>query len=156
MVEISERLYIGSEAVCRTGNDEWAIVHACKSPCHQQAVGYRCNLSNLHPNYLELETDNDLYLNIIDPDRPLFMPETFSSFLDFAIRHWEQGKKILIHCNRGESRAPSLGLIFLAKYRNEISAESYMQAKAEFENLYPSYRPGLGIQTYLDGNWSEI
>jgi hypothetical protein len=86
MIEISDRLYVGNEYDCREGDDEWAIVHACKSPCHQRAVGYRGKLRSSHPNYLVLEEENDLYLNIIDPPVPLFMPPLFTSFLKFAGR----------------------------------------------------------------------
>jgi hypothetical protein len=156
MIEISERLYIGSGADCRIGGNDWAIVHACKTPCHQRAVGYRGNLPNTHTNYLVLEDAHDLYLNIIDPVGPLFMPPLFTSFLEFATRKWDQGKKILIHCNQGESRAPSLGLLFLAKYRNEISGVSFDAAKSEFQTIYPSYRPGTGIQIYLRRKWNEF
>jgi predicted protein tyrosine phosphatase len=62
-----------------------------------------------------LEREYDLYLNIIDPPVPLFKPPLFSSFLVFADKHWRSGKKLLIHCNQGESRAPSLALLFLEK-----------------------------------------
>ena len=156
MIGISERIFVGSEADHRTGDDDWAIVHACKSPCHQRAVGYRGNLQSSHPNYLVLEEENDLYLNIIDPPGPLFMPPLFTSFMDFGTRHWEQGKKVLIHCNQGESRAPSLALLFLAKFRNEITDESYEKAKTEFQDLYPLYQPGQGIQIYLARHWNEF
>ena len=156
MIEVVERLFIGSETDCRIGDDDWAIVHACKSPCHQRAVGYRGRLPRSHPNYLVLEESNDLYLNIIDPPGPLFMPPLFTSFLEFAQRQWKQGRKILIHCNQGESRAPSLALLFLAKCRNEISNESFDSAKHEFQRIYSYYQPGQGIQTYLRGKWNDF
>ena len=155
MIEISERLFVGSEADCRTGDEDWAIIHACKSPCHQRAVGYRGNLSSSHPYYLVYDEADDLYLNIIDPDKPLFMPPLFLSFLDFAIRNWDRGKKVLVHCNQGESRAPSLSLLFLSKYKNEISSESFDAARQEFHTIYPRYQPGRGIQTYLREHWNE-
>ena len=91
------------------------MVHTCKSPCHQSAVGYQGKLPNTHPNYLVLETENNLFLNIIDPLAPLFMPPLFTAFLAFANKHWGQGKKLLIHCNQGESRAPSLAMLFWQK-----------------------------------------
>ena len=156
MRQISERIFIGMESDHRTGDDQWAIVHACKSPCHQAAVGYHGSLPGSHPNYLVLETNADLYLNMIDPPQPLFMPPLFTSFLGFAARQWELGKSILIHCNQGESRAPSLGLLFLAKYKGEVSNESYEKAAAEFQILYPLYQPGQGIQIYLRTHWSEF
>ena len=40
MFETCERVYIGGNAACRDGTDGLAVVHACKSPCHQRAVGF--------------------------------------------------------------------------------------------------------------------
>ena len=156
MIEITDRIFVGAEYDCRDGDNEWAVVHACKSPCHQRAVGYRGNLSNSHPNYLVLEKENDLYLNIIDPKVPLFMPPLFTSFLGFSGNHWDDGKNILIHCNQGESRAPSLVMLFLAKHKGEITDTSYDEARGEFAKIFSGYRPGLGIQIYLRDNWANF
>lgn len=156
MTEIHPNLYIGSEPDCRNGNDEMAVVHACKSPCHQRVVGYRGSLPNTHPNYLVKEDEFNLYLNIIDPPVPLFMPETFTAFLKFARNHFEEDRSILIHCNQGESRAPSLALMFLAKHVKSISDESYEAAKNEFVSVFPGYQPGRGIQTYLKNEWENF
>lgn len=156
MVCVFERLYIGTDTECHQGNEEWAVIHACKSPCHQRALNYRGSLPSMHPNYLVLERENDLILNIIDPPRPLFMPKLFIDFLAFTEKQWKKGKKILIHCNLGESRAPTLALLFLSKYIHKLSDESYEKAKAEFIRLYPNYAPGVGIQIYLSQHWSEF
>ena len=156
MLEVEKEIYVGSEHDCRVGDEEWAIVHACKSPCHQRAVGYRGSLSSDHPNYLFLEERFDLYLNLIDPPVPLFMSPSFFSFLGFAQRQLEEGRKLLIHCNKGESRAPSLALLALAKLRGSISNESYGNARVDFEALFSGYNPGRGIGKYLTEHWSEF
>lgn len=127
--------------------------HACKTPCHQKAVGYQGSLPSSHPHYLVFERPNNLYLNIIDPSVPLFMPPLFSEFLRFARQHWEAGKTLLIHCNRGDSRAPSLALLFLSKVVGVLPADGYWEALQGFLKLYPSYLPGQGIQIYLGKNW---
>jgi predicted protein tyrosine phosphatase len=132
------------------------VVHACKSPCHQQAVGYRGSLPNSHPNYLVLQRDDDLYLNIIDPPVPLFKAETFERFLAFARTKYNSGASLLIHCNQGESRAPSLALLFLAKHIGALPDSSYEDAKQVFERLFPAYQPGIGIQRFLADNWVAI
>ena len=84
------------------------------------------------------------------------MPPLFTSFLDFGVRHWEEGKVLLIHCNQGESRAPSLALLFLAKHKREIPNESYADARAAFQLIDPNYQPGRGIQLYLAKHWGEF
>jgi hypothetical protein len=156
MQEVYERVFVANELSCRRGDDEWAVVHACKSPCHQNAVGYKKSLLNSHPHYLVLIEGPDLFMNIVDPPIPLFMPASFTNFLEFSDKHWLAGHKLLIHCNKGESRAPSLALLFLAKRRSVLTNDSYQSARVEFELLYPNYRPGQGIQMYFSRQWNEM
>lgn len=156
MREIHERVYVANELSCTNGNSELAVVHACKSPCHQTAVGYKGSLNKTHPNYLVIERCNDLYLNIIDPSLPLFMPPLFSQFLRFSKTKWDNGQKLLIHCNQGESRAPSLALLFLSKGLSVIDKSSYEAARKQFEILYPQYKPGRGIEMYFTTNWENL
>lgn len=156
MQEVYERLFVGSALDCCTGPETLAVVHACKNPCHVRAVGYRGRLPREHPNYLVRQERFDLYLNIIDPDKPLFMPPLFSSFSEFTGEHWDAGRAVLIHCNLGESRAPTLALLFLAKHVGAISKESYVRASQDFVPLYSACRPGLEIQTYMSQNWSQL
>lgn len=153
---VHERVFVGNESSCIQGTPDLAVVHACKSPCHQRAVGYTGNLPNTHSHYLVLEQGNDLYLNIIDPAAPLFMPPLFSNFLTFSANHWRAGRKLLIHCNQGESRAPSLALLFLSKGLSVLSDSSFQAARKEFASFYPRYSPGKGIETYLTKNWDSI
>lgn len=156
MQEVHDRIFVAGDSSCRDGDDDWAVVHACKSPCHQQAVGYRGSLPNTDPNYLVLEGDTDLYLNIIDPPVPLFKPQLFTSFVIFASRQLKAGRKLLIHCNQGRSRAPSLALLYLAKKEGTISDASYPEARSGFERIFPRYAPGRGIQIYFENNWDRL
>lgn len=156
MIQVADRLHVGTDRDCRPGDDAWAVVHACKSPCHQGAVGYRGSLPKNHPHYLVLEEERDLYLNLVDPPIPLFMADSFTSFLAFASSRLEGGARLLVHCNRGESRAPSLALLLLAKRLGALPAGSFAKAREAFEGLYPGYRPGRGIETYLRERWEEL
>jgi len=36
---------------------------------------------------------------MIDPERPMFMTEMFEDFFAHAIPRWEEGSRLLIHCN---------------------------------------------------------
>ena len=64
--------------------------------------------------------------------------------------------KLLVHCNQGGSRALSLALLFLAKCRAALSNDSYLEARSEYEKLYPGYKPGPGIQAYLRSKWHKL
>lgn len=156
MFEVHDRIFVGDGAACRSGCATLAVVHACKSPCHQESIGYRGNLSPTHPNYLILRKPYDLFLNIIDPPLPLFKIETFNQFLLFAGEHHDRGSAFLVHCNQGESRAPTLALVFLAKHLKVIPDTSFSDAKAAFTSLYPRYQPGAGIQQFLTRDWSTV
>ena len=149
-------LFVGTERDCQRGNHKLALVHACKTPCHQRAVGYCGTLQQSHPNYLVLEHEFDLYLNIIDPPIPLFRVELFTAFLAFAQSHWLRGRQLLIHCNQGESRAPMLAFLFLARVDRSIPSSTFHDGFAHFKQLYPNVNPGRGITTFMEQHWDEL
>jgi hypothetical protein len=153
---INERLSFGNESACTDITDGTiAVVHACKEPCHRGAVGYSTRtISSSHPNYLVLERGHHLYLNLIDPPQPLFMLPSFEAFLKFVDREIAE-RPVLIHCNQGESRAPSLTLLYMAKRLNALPSDSYAAAATAFRQKYV-YNPGRGIETWLTTNWSKI
>ena len=156
MYEVAKGLFIGTERDCfYSERNEWAVLHACKSPCHQRALNYRGSLSPTHPCYLTYERGNHLYLNIIDPPQPLFKPPLFIESLKFIDKHIKD-RNILIHCNLGLSRAPSIALLWLAKRTDLISNESFQSAAISFKQIYPYFQPGHGISYYLTQNWSNF
>jgi len=153
---ISENLFIGNDADCSTVGSDFTVIHACKT-CHQKGVGYRGNLAPSLPNYLIYENDNNLFLNLVDMDRELLSKYThpiMKSALNF-IRSHIKTEKILVHCNQGQSRSPSIGLVYLAQNGN-ISSNSYINAKEEFVEIYPEYLPGKGLELYLHKNWESV
>lgn len=156
MKEVSENLFVGDEADCRASGEK-AVVHACKTPCHQDAVGYTGSLPQNHDEYLTSSQNSDLYLNIVDMDSLAkdYTEPILNEALDF-IEEKIGSTKVLIHCNQARSRSPGIALLFLAKRRGEITDSSYREAKKEFQELYPNYRPGKGIDSYLRNYWQEI
>ena len=157
MIEIHPHLFVGNDVDCRTAfNNGFAIVHACKDPCHRRAVGYQQRaLRSDHPYYLTYHTPQNLFLNIIDPDKPMFLPPLFQESLEF-IEEEIKTRKVLIHCNKGESRAPSIAVLYLAKRAKVLPEDSFKEAALEFRKTYPCYAPGLGIQRYLGENWERF
>lgn len=150
-------IYIGKDTDCSWSERYgWAVVHACKHPCHRHAVGYKNKLPSSHPFYLIYRRKSHLVLNLVDMDqlidrfmRPIIM--AFYSFMDEM-----EGRKILIHCNRGESRAPSLALLYLTKRRNLIPDDSFDAARNSFKKIYPLYNPGRGFNKYLTQHWNTL
>jgi hypothetical protein len=154
---VHERVYLGTDADCGVAYQllNMAVVHACKT-CHQKALRYTGSLDPSHSNYLTLEQGAELFMNLINPPVPLFKLESFKRFLNFAGAHYDEGENLLIHCNQGESRAPSLALLFLAKRLRTINNDSFGLARKDFESSYPGYTPGKGIATFLTQHWSDL
>lgn len=159
MIEVDKNLFVSDENSCfYEDRSDWVVVHACKHPCHLNGVGYQGNLHSGHPNYLVLEKENHLFLNMVDMARQLshtFTKPIINAALNFIERNIKE-KKVLIHCNKGESRSPALALLFLAKKKSVLSNDSYCKAKEEFTKLYPGYNPGRGVEIYLNKYWREL
>jgi protein-tyrosine phosphatase len=157
MRKIYDELFVGSAGDCVEGTSELAVVHACKFPCHVAAVGSK-QLPKNHEHYLAKEDEYNLWLNLIDPPVPLFRLDSFHIFLNFMRKQRQKQVPVLIHCNQGHSRAPSLAMIFLAKVLLVIPDDSYSAAKkAYYERYDPQFFfSGLGIKTFLTTNWSKI
>ena len=155
IVKVNDRILFGDIAACADCAADYAVVHACKEPCHRGAAGYTArSLDKNHPHYLSLRRGSHLYLNLIDPPVPLFQMESFKIFLSFMDEMAAADRPVLIHCNKGESRAPSLTLLYLAK-RGFLPSESYVTARAAFAEKIP-YKPGKGIEKFLGDNWATI
>jgi hypothetical protein len=154
--QVTDNLWFGSQDSCRHNpSDDFAFVHACKEPCHRHGAGYKDkSLASTHPHYLAVEKDRHLYLNLIDPPVPLFKLESFALFFDFMDRMIVK-RPVLIHCNQGESRAPSLTLLYMAKRLGLLPDADYKNARKSFEEKF-TYKPGKGIETFLEQNWDLI
>ncbi len=154
-MKIFNNLFLGSDHECKTGNFE-AIIHACKT-CHQKALNYTKSLPSSHPNYLIFLDKDHLHLNLVDMPRE-FSPLYTNPIMKAAIRFIESNissKQILIHCNQGMSRSPSIAMLYLAK-KSVISKVSYDEAKKDFVKIYNQYLPGNGIEIYMRRNWEQL
>ena len=139
--------------------EEWAVVHATQN-VHYKIFGWdrTTNKPNqYHPNYIFYEKENRFSLNWVDGDAYLYDwsgPTVFKKALNF-IDKWSKTRKILIHCDQGMSRSPTIALLYLAKRLKIISNFSFIEAKKDFLKLYFSYSPS-GIADYVTKNWRSI
>jgi hypothetical protein len=153
-------LFIGSiQDLYQINEQEWAVIHATQS-IHYSIFGWN-RTSNKpdknHPNYIFYEKENRLSLNWVDGPANLYDwsgVETFIKVLNFVDK-WILDKNVLIHCDQGQSRAPTLALLYLAKRIKTISNDSFQKAKNDFIQIYPYYVPG-GIGEYIQNNWNSI
>lgn len=157
MIEIYPNLFIGivdDYELQVKGKPDWLTVHACKEPYHRQALGYRSNgAPKDHPEYLIARRENRLILNLVDAPNPAYISkEIIDAALEFIHAGLRNSCKVLVHCNLGESRSPSIGMLYLAIYTDTLPKE-LLPAERKFREIYPLYNPGAGIRGFLVKNW---
>ena len=160
MVEVYPNLFIGSKSDYEhrvRHKPKWHVVHACKDPYHRQLLGYRGRgAPKNHPEYLIAERGNRLFLNLVDADDPTYIPkQIIDACLQFIDKVLKSEGRVLVHCNQGESRSPSLGLLYLAVHTDAIPRTSLVEAETEFRRLYPAYSPKGGIRGFLLNHWDH-
>lgn len=159
MIEVSPNLFVGSAADYESKvRDQagWCVVHACKEPYHRQALGYSGRAApSSHPEYLVARRGNRLILNFVDAPDPKYVPrELVDAALEFIHARLAEGSRVLVHCNQRESRAPTLALLYLARYTEELPS-AIGPALDEFRRRYPEFRPADGVHGYVVANWAE-
>lgn len=161
MKQLTENIFVGTiNDYYGISVNGWAVVHACKDPSHKELVGYTGNLNPSHPNYSLKESGDRLALNIVDID---FFSENYEEHhanmlkytLDFINRKIKEGKKVLIHCNLGESRSPSIAMLYLASI-GTFDYKSFEETETEFKNLYSSYNPKKNIRENVRRVWTDV
>lgn len=147
MKKIYENLYVGDDRDC--AEFKGAIVHACSS-CFMRGVKGSSNYKTVYQN------NNDLYLNLMDISSLSFeygfpMIKRAVEFIDEHIDKME----VLVHCNFGMSRSPSIALLYMAR-KGYIDNASFKDALKDFHKIYTYYSPGMGMYNYFDNYWYEI
>lgn len=160
MIEIHPRLFVGNEqdyefTVKR--QEGWRVIHACKDPYHRNLLGYSGQgAPKHHPEYLMARRGNRLFLNLVDAPSPEYIPkEIIDAALGFIHEGLEAQNRILVHCNLGESRSPSIGLLFLAAFTDTIPRGSFAEAEIAFRKIYPPYNPKSGMRGFLMKHWAS-
>jgi len=139
MLRLIENLYVGSEEDFYKYKEEFdIIIHACKEPFHRKLLGYATSAAPKdHPEYLIAYRDKEVFMNLVDAKSPRYIPTQLIEEIIQYIKDNIEENKILIHCNKGESRSPSIAFLYLNKYKN-ISLSS-------FREMYPPFNPGNGM-----------
>lgn len=159
MIEIFPNLYIGSGDDCSLGVVAgWFVISAAKEPWHRAAVGYSDKAAPKgDPEYLIARRDGRLILNLIDAPDPAYIPdEIMSAAVDAIDTALAEGRKVLVHCNKGQSRAPMIGLLWLrySKFAGPfIKRLSFEDALAAYAELYPPISPGDGMKGFVKAKW---
>jgi len=158
MNEIFHNLFIGSEEQYLS-IEKWEtdfVLHACKEPYHRQFVGYTGRACDKdHPEYLRAVRGKEIALNLVDAKESKYFDYNliFDAVKDVLTILRSNGK-VYIHCNQGESRAPSIGLLVLLALH--VLDADYETAQRQYLSIYPNYNPGQGIKDFVKENWEKF
>lgn len=156
MIEVLSNLFVGSQddEVAIRGQSGWFVVHACKEPYHRQALGYTGRgAPKDHPEYLIARRTGRLILNLVDVnDVNYIAPEIVDAAL-MDIHQHITSSKILVHCNQGMSRSPTIALLYLLKHSDIFSGQDHQTSVQRFQTIYPPYAPAQGMADYVRVTW---
>ena len=159
MNEIYNNLFVGSlEEYEQVQLDNTSyVLHAAKEPYHRQFVGYTGRACDKdHPEYLKAIRGREVAANIVDAKESRYFDYDliFSLVKDILTLLIEADRKVYIHCNLGESRAPSIGLLVLLGL-HAVDTD-YETAQRQFLSIYPNYNPGQGMKDFVRENWDRF
>ena len=146
MTEVMKDLYVCGVSDLDVDND-YAVLCATKK--YYKGDG----------RVLNIEGDN-LYLNWVDANDEKYFNynnngvDIFNCVTDFIGNKIKQ-KSVVIYCDKGISRSPSIALVYMAK-TGVLKNNNYYFAKDEFENIYSEYEPNKGIEDFIKNNWSKL
>jgi hypothetical protein len=135
----------------------FAILCCCKDgPVgHRSILHYHTLGAPKDANYYHVTRGKRMALNLLDLDDPHFIPEeAVFPGLNFINKHLKAGDKVLVHCNAGHSRGPTMGLMFLRTIAEMPS--SFGTSEKIFRSLYPKYDPGTGMRTFARAHWTQL
>ncbi|PWW11210.1 MULTISPECIES: dual specificity protein phosphatase [Pseudidiomarina] len=158
MIEIHPNLFVGDEADASVALKEgdWYIIHACKEPFHRQALGYSGRaVPKNHPEYLIARRDARLVLNLVDVPDPAYIAKEIMDAAVEAIAENISQKKVLVHCNQGMSRSPTIALLYFLKHTKELNTSSLVDIVESFKVKYPAYNPAGGVAGFVERYWQD-
>lgn len=103
-----------------------------------------------------MDDDSNLYVPMLDINGMMDNEVLFWQFRDCLLfLRASKGGDVLVHCNKGESRSPSVLMCWLA-IEGLIPRGSLEEAVESFVELYEEYSPNLGIKLFLHAKWGEL
>lgn len=158
-MEVYPNLFVGGDETYEKvkGKEGWSFVRACKfgPDGHKDILGYRTQGAPKGKDYYSTRKGKILALNLIDSDDPNFIPEqVINDALNFIQERLQAGDKVLVACNQGRSRGPTIAMLYLDKIKD--LPEHYHQGFKIFKGIYHKYDPGLGIEHFAKTHWASL
>lgn len=165
MQKIIDGLFVGAaEEVPIAKENGFSILGVCKDPLHRQHARLRGaekegyitrSMPKDEPEYLWADRGHELYCNLIDaPDVKYIPKEVIVRALMFIEDERHIRSRVLIACNKAESRSPSIALMYLIKLDTWKPENNFEDVVANFRDMYyPFYNPGRGMLEITKQFW---
>lgn len=158
MEQIIKGIWLGDDDDVPEGRRRhYARLACCKygPDGHKDMLGYETPGAPQGKEYLSAREGDWMALNLLDLDDPTLIPdEVIDTGLRFIKEMYDKGKNILIHCNRGHSRGPTMTLMFLRTIGE--MPETFLVAEKKFRTLYRKYDPGVGMRSHARERWRTL
>lgn len=154
MIRITERLFIGNK------HDLTSLI---THPAHLiflapwQELIEKTELEGKITSLTQLQ-DQQLGIRLLFPIKneeiPHYHIEEFKQIIHLIDDY--QKEDVVVISPDGQSRAPSLVMIWLAKYAHKISSSSFSAARMDFNRIYQHYIPWPGMVIFLNQEWDYL
>ncbi len=160
MREIVKGLWVGNRTDYDEAKDrpDWSFLLAARDPWHRRLLGYSGRAApEDDPEYYYARRDHTLYLNLVDSPLMIYIPsDVINAALAFIAEEWGKFRSVLIACNKGESRSPTLAMLFM-RQATDLLNDDYALAREQFRALYyPEYKPAGGMAEYARFHWHRL
>lgn len=158
-MEVYPNLFVGDDVAFQKlqGKPGWSFLRCCKEGPggHRQLLGYSTLGAPKGTHYLWAKKGSVLALNLLDLSDPNFIDEGMvNRGLDFIEKRLNAGDKVLVACNQGLSRGPTMAMMYLRRIGD--LPEGYRAAYKIFKTIYHKYDPGAGVQQYAKAHWNQL
>lgn len=152
------KLYVGNDTdVPKAKEKDFSICSCCKEGPngHRSMLGYRTQGAPKDKEYLFARRGKHFVLNLIDVDDPAYVPDkAVQAAFDFITERLKAGDKVLVHCNHGHSRGPSIAMMYL-RHIGDLP-DRFRAAQKIFKTFYSNYKPAMGMAQYSKSHWSSL
>lgn len=186
MIELIPNLHIGTTDEVDFTRDDWRyinVAHTFHYTLHDWQLRDKNHDRTKDKCYVVCEElPHLLSVNWVDANEAKYFDyegqgvKIFHKMFDFIDKARNENKNLLIVCNKGQSRSPSVGMAYLAKRTNYLSVPKieppegvvypflglkeedlerppYGIARDKFDRFFKEYYPGQGITQFLIENW---
>jgi hypothetical protein len=156
--EIIKGLYLGSdEDVAEAKRRGYARLCCCKDgiDSHRSMLEYEGRSAPDGKDYYFARKGDVMALNLIDVEDPDMIPDkVIDAGLKFIKEMQDKGRILLVHCNAGMSRSPSIVLMYLHAVGE--MPQGFIGAERQFRHMYDKYDPGVGMRSHARERWKSL